>query len=548
MFHIKKNTLILFILGLIVCVPVILPYFNKGYFPTHDGEWAVVRAGEMFREVRDLQFPPRYSGVLNFGYGYPLFNFTYPFPYYLATGFHVLKFGFVDSIKIIFALSVLGSFISMFLLSRNFWKKDSAGFLSGILYVFLPYHLVDLYVRGSIGESIAFALYPLILLFCLFVLQKKWVNLSFFSIAVLTAILITTHNISVVYFGIIFLFYIGALFLSGKKRELLLTTGAFIWGALLASFFFIPALLEKKYIKLSKTPIADRSLYYVTVQKLLFSPWGYGTPTEKGAFTYQMGIPQIIGFVLACISTVKLKSVEKSITVSFVLLTILFTIMMFPFMFFIWKLPLLSEINYPWTLLLPLGFLTAFLSGAVVKLKWGTGFVVVLSFLAVALYISYARPQVATDRGDSYYLTNMATTTSSNELMPLWVTSDPSSLFNKKIISKNPVDSLIYSSNKISFNLVSDSKETVTVSQIYYPGWDAFINGKNSAISHNNKYGIMTFTVPRGKNSVVLKFSETPIRVFADAVSILSLLGLGGFMVWLLWNKKYGKEKKKFKD
>jgi hypothetical protein len=66
------------VLAFIVCLPLILPFFKTGFFPTHDGEWAVVRLSDMYREIKDLQFPARYSGYLNFQYGYPLFNFTYP--------------------------------------------------------------------------------------------------------------------------------------------------------------------------------------------------------------------------------------------------------------------------------------------------------------------------------------------------------------------------------------------------------------------------------------------------------------------------------------
>ena len=87
--------------SIIISIPLLIPYLHSGYFPTHDGEWAVVRLSDMFREVRDFQFPPRYSGNLNFGYGYPLFNFAYPFPYYIGIVIHMLGFGFVDTIKII---------------------------------------------------------------------------------------------------------------------------------------------------------------------------------------------------------------------------------------------------------------------------------------------------------------------------------------------------------------------------------------------------------------------------------------------------------------
>jgi hypothetical protein len=51
-----------FLIILLLCVPVILPYFNSGYFPTHDGEWAVVRLGDMFRTPQNsLQTPETQS-------------------------------------------------------------------------------------------------------------------------------------------------------------------------------------------------------------------------------------------------------------------------------------------------------------------------------------------------------------------------------------------------------------------------------------------------------------------------------------------------------
>ncbi len=137
--------------SIIISIPLIIPYFHSGYFPTHDGEWAVVRLSDMFRELRDFQIPPRYSGNLNFGYGYPLFNFTYPLPYYVGILIHLLGFGFVDSIKIIFALSAPLSAFFMFLASRKIWGNNWAGIVSSALYLYFPYRLVDLFVRGSIG-------------------------------------------------------------------------------------------------------------------------------------------------------------------------------------------------------------------------------------------------------------------------------------------------------------------------------------------------------------------------------------------------------------
>lgn len=529
----------LFFCGILLSIIVISPFFHKGYFPTHDGEWAVVRAGEMFREIRDQQFPPRYSSVLNFGYGYPLFNFAYPFPYYLATVFHLFKLGFVDSIKIIFAGSMIISFAGMFFLSYKFWKNIWAGFVSAVFYVFLPYHLVDLYVRGSIGESLSFALYPLLLLCCIYILEKRHTNISLFFLSILSAVLITTHNIAAVYFGIIFIAYILALFISRKNKEALITIAGFLWGALISAFFFVPALLEKRYIKLSSTPIADRNLYYVNPAKLLLSSWGYGTPTDARPFTYQLGLPQFIGFLVFAGIAFRLHSVHRAIAGIFLILSIIFILMMFPFTSFTWKAPLLSEINYPWTLLLPIGFLTSFLAGSLTKYKITKIISLFLVILSIFLYLPYAAPSEYIDKGDSYYLTNPATTTSSNEFMPLWVKKEPVSAPDKKVVTKGNVSDLSYTSKKISFTIQSLQKEVITVNQIYYPGWNAFVGERQVPIKYTNNLGVMQISVPDGQNKVTFTFAETKARLLLDAVSLLSLLTLLGFGIRAFWNERF---------
>ena len=193
-----------FIFSIVVAFPVILPYLREGYFPTHDGEWAVVRLTDMFRTLRDFQIPARYSGNLNFGYGYPLFNFVYPFPYYFGTFMHFLGFGFVNTIKILFAASVFLSAFFMFFASRILWKNTWAGVISMIMYTYFPYRMVDLYVRGSIGESLSFVLFPLLFYLAIKLVDKASVFLVG-GIGISVGVLIMTHNIMTVLFKPIFI-------------------------------------------------------------------------------------------------------------------------------------------------------------------------------------------------------------------------------------------------------------------------------------------------------------------------------------------------------
>ena len=530
MIKILKSQLFFVLIGLIFCLPIIIPYIKSGYFPSHDGEWAVVRAGEMFREIRDLQFPPRYSSVLNFGYGYPLFNFAYPFPYYLATVFHMLHIGFTDSIKLIFAASVMGSFMGMFYLSLYFWKNKVLAFASGILYVYLPYRLVDLFVRGSIGESIAFCIYPLLVLSLLLITSPKRRNWGIFSTAILIPILITTHNISAVFFGIIFLAYILALCASKKYTEALFSFLAIVWGGLISAYFIFPALLEKQNIKLSKIPIADRNLYFVSIQKLIMPTWGYGTPTDTNPFTYQIGVPHICTWLFSIVAIRRAKNFEKSLGVSFLVLSLILAIMMFPISAFVWRLPLLSDINYPWILLLPIGFIICFISGALTHIKYGVYISLLAALASILMFMPYAAPSKTINFGDEYYLTNEATTTSSNELMPLWVKELPTQHFDQKIVTKGVISDLEVKSNRIYFNVVLLKPERTRINQIYYPGWKAFVNEASTPISYENKQGIMTIPLPSGNSQVMLLFAETPLRLLSNSVTLLSLIGLGCFM------------------
>lgn len=514
-------------------LPVILPYFHPGFFPTHDGEWAVVRLTDMFRTLRDHQFPPRYSGFLNFEYGYPLFNFTYPFPYYLGVVLHFFKIGFVDSIKLIFAASVPLSAIFMFLLSKKLWKSTLAGFIGAVFYVYLPYRLVDLFVRGSIGESISFALYPLLVfLFARLCKNPSWFSQALFSIFL--AVLVMSHNIMAVFFlPVIFVFFVFFYFSKEIKSLFSIITSVFL-GGVLSAFFWAPALLEKHNILLSKIPIANRNLYFVTLKDLFIPKWGYGVPTAPNGFSYQIGWPLVlifllvVGYLLSKIFFVRKRNYvnrEFKLVIFIVIGIIALVFMLFPVSAPIWKtLPLLSDINYPWTLLLPLGFLLSLLSGFLAdRFKYVS---IVIVILAVIAFLPHAKPSAYINRGDAYYLTNEATTTSSSELMPLWVKVFPTySPLNKVAIlnGKGKVENIYYNSKLLSFSTDSSERLKVEINIIYYPGWSAYINGLKTVITYSNPKGVMNITIPAGKHTVLFKLTETPLRLTSDIISVVAL-------------------------
>ncbi|OGH42383.1 MAG: hypothetical protein A3H79_00725 [Candidatus Levybacteria bacterium RIFCSPLOWO2_02_FULL_36_8b] len=533
--------------SLLISAPIILPFFHTGYFPTHDGEWAVVRLADMFRMLRDFQIPARYSGELNFGYGYPLFNFAYPFPYYLGIAIHFLGFGFVNTIKIIFAGSVIFSAFFMFLASRNLWKNTWAGIISAIMYIYLPYRMVDLYVRGSIGESLSFALFPLLFYLSVKLIKKSSV-LLISSIAFVTGALIMTHNIMAVLFMPIFIVFSLIQIILKKRRAIKPFVISIVLSFGLSAFFWVPAIFEKSNILLSQTPIADRSLYFATLKQFIFPKWGYGVPTDPAGFSYQLGLAHLAAFAFAILSLLfsliknkrYLKEHFMKITSILTIITVFFVFLLFKPSDFLWRnIPFLSEINYPWITLGILGFLVSLLAGSLFKHTLGKYVAVSLVIISVFTVLPYAKPEYYFNKGDDYYLTNDATTTSSNELMPLWVKKFTFQRPAKKVEiaeGAGTVSNTSYNSKKIIFDVLAKENTKIRINTIYYPGWKAYIDNKEVQIFYENEYGAIDILIPSGKHLVKANFTETPLRLISDIISVSSFFVL---LLFIIKRNKY---------
>ncbi|MDO8659114.1 MAG: hypothetical protein Q7K54_00765 [Candidatus Parcubacteria bacterium] len=528
----KKILLILFCI--LISVPAILPFFHPGYFPTHDGEWAVVRLTDMFRILRDFQFPARYSENLNFGYGYPLFNFVYPLPYYLGIFIYMFGLGFVGAIKTLFIGSVLLSAMFMFLASRALWKSTWAGIISAMLYIYFPYRMVDLYVRGSVGESLAFILFPLLFYLAVKLIARSSL-LLIVSVAISIASLIMTHNIMTVLFMPLYIVFILIQILLRDKKAIKPFFISIVLGFGLSAFFWIPALFEKGNILLSQTPIASRNLYFVTFKQFIFSRWGYGVPTDPNGFSYQLGPAHLAVIIIVALYSIfaliksKKHLIGHSVKIagSLTIIVAFYIFLLFKPSDFLWKnTPLLSEINYPWIVLGILGFLISLSAGFLCRQRMGRCAMVFLSIIAVLTVFPYAKPQYYINRGDNYYLTNNATTTSSGELMPLWVKKIPVQRWKEKIEIINGegvLRDISYNSKMLKFSIDALSQSTIRVNTIYYPGWNVLVDGINVPISYANEKGAMDISVNSGNHIVRMNFGETQLRLISDIISLASI-------------------------
>ena len=61
----------------------------------------------------------------------------------------------------------------------------------------------------------------------------------------------------------------------------------------------------------------------------------------------------------------------------------------------------------------------------------------------------------------------------------------------------------------------------------YFPGWRVSIDGErlpDSALRAETEYGLLTVDVPAGEHRVLLRWSDTPQRLAAKIVMVVSLL------------------------
>ncbi len=199
-------------------------------------------------------------------------------------------------------------------------------------------------------------------------------------------------------------------------------------------------------------------------------------------------------------------------------------------------MPLLSEINYPWTLLLPIGFLLSFSVGYLrFKNNYSKVLITICLMLNCLFVWQFAKPSEYVNRSDGFYFTNDATTTSSRELMPLWVKSHPTSRPSQKvevIQGKGEVAILMNKSQRIIFRANLQKESTVRLHTIYYPGWEWKVDGTSYQFSYNNPLGVMDARIPQGDHLIEVSLQNTTIRTVANAISLVTLF-TGIFIIML---------------
>lgn len=553
--YFKKYLFIVLII--FISLFVLTDFFKPGLPLTHDGQDHVARIANFYQNLSEGNIIPRWAGNLNWGYGHPILEFLYPLPSYFASLFHFFGFTLVNSVKLVFGISFALSGLAMYLFIKELLNDDKAAFFASLLYIIAPYRFVDLYVRGAIGEHVAFLFPPLIFYFILKLSKKYSLNYLIGGIFSVAGLILSHNAITLMFLPLIFL-YIFYLFLqcSNKKNFVFNNLYLILFGFGLSAFFLMPAFMEGKYtLRDIVTSGGEYARSFVVWKDFFIPTWNYGGTLVLGK---QIGVVHWVG-VFGAITAIyylykKRNKLWKICLGSFLIFWItlfLMTSSSNP----IWQaITILQKFQFPWRFLSVTVFLSALMGGillALVKNKYKK--VVLLIFIIALLIVNknYWHAQGFLQKEEGFYKGIYAGTTDTGESAPIW-----SIRFMEKrpelkieiIEGYGEVKEIKRSFTKREYQVEAKENVRILENTLYFPGWTVLVDGKPEIIEFQdqNHRGLITFNVDKGIHKVNIDYRETKVRLLANIISAVSLLIIGGLIVFSSLSLKKGYNNSRF--
>jgi hypothetical protein len=389
-------------LTLLLSLPIIGPLLQPGYFwGAHDARHSVYFLYEFDQAIQDGVWYPRWAPDFAFGYGYPFFNIYGPLSSYLGEIFHLAGLDFVNAVKVVFGLSALLSALTMYLFVRRL-LGPAPGLIAALTYVYIPYHLFDLYVRAALAESVGFVFVPLTLWgFYESVTHPRLTALLWAALAY--AGLMFTSNLLALLFTPILGLYVAYILLMNQRiangesphfstqppfgspfasrlrlhalrfiRSSLPPAFVLLLGLGLSAIFWLPAFLEYRYVRVDQW-VGGRFAFgddFVEFFQLFSPRWGFGAsipgPDDQAGF--QIGLAATILFILSFLIVPKLTYLVVRRTLYFFQgITLIILFLTIPISYPLWTiLPLSTFAQFPWRLLVVVAPFISVVAGAIV--------------------------------------------------------------------------------------------------------------------------------------------------------------------------------------
>ncbi len=527
-------------------LPAIWPLLSPGLLRSADGELHLLRLITLDHQIRQGALYPRWTPELFTGLGHPLFSFYAPAAYYLAEALHVLGLSFLAAFKATFALLVVASGLGMYLLARRIFGMTQRwpALVSAVAYMYAPYLLTNLHMRGALPEVCAQALLPWIVLSLRGLALADKPGNYVLPVALSLGGLAVTHNITLLLAPSFLLSYVLVLWwTNGRSKERLLwLAGGFAVAAGVSAAFWLPLIVERGYVSSYAYEVAANTFIPENVWR-----WRNFLDTNL-VFDYTLAIPFQLGLaqlVLACAGALlaRRKDPEWLFLIAF---SVLAGLGMGAWAEPLWlSNEMLLTVQFPWRLLGVMSIPLAIFTGAVVLRVKGQNMQLGASLALAALVVLANRPQVAwmdvirfaDAKGLAMpavaqweFETGALGTSYMREFMPRWSSGNR---YDGEV--DQPVDLTavqVESAGRYGMALSIDSVSggPLRFMNAYYPGWRVLLNQQALMTYPSTNLGLLTVDLPAGAHQVDLSWAGTPAQRAGEIISLLSLLGLAIFV------------------
>ena len=523
----------------LLAIPAIWPLLKLGLPLSADGTLHLLRVVLLDHHISNGVLYPRWVPELFTGLGYPVFNFYSPLAYYLAELLHLIGLDFVAALIASFAVLIVFSGFGMYRLARDVLgsRHTWAALVAATAYMYAPYLLTNVYIRGAIAEVGAQAWLPWVFWSARRMLTAARPSQYVVALALTLAGLALTHNITLLFTPLILAAYIMVVWVQTDRSPVRL--GWIAVGLVAAmgvsAFFWAPLIGERG--NLAETAYEAAKTY------LPENVWRLHNFLDTSfAFEYTKDVPFRLGLVQVILAAAGLLSIRRRDAewLYFIAMALLAGLAIS-----VWAQPLwlssdiLLVAQFPWRLLSFLSIPLALFTGAILVRVPRESYRVAGAVALVALIIVANRPQVdwmpivarpgtpvtlpAVSQFE--YETGAFGTGSVREFLPRWNTStiyEPQS-------GDAPVGELQITVRQADdFNLkASVSSETggpLHFTSLYYPAWRVTLeDGTALATYPDTNLGLLTVDVPPGSHELYVEWAGTNWQRWATALSLLTL-------------------------
>ena len=549
----------MFLLPTFVGVTLLQP----GLPQTADGYLHLLRVVEVEQSWRDGVLYPRWAPDMAFGYGYPIFNYFAPLLYHLTEAVHLTGLGFETAFKLVLVGCFLLGAWGTYALARDIMGWE-AGAISAAAYVFAPFLLREVFVRGGYAQFLATCIMPAAL-WSFHRLVTRDHALYLVTSALLCGAVIVSHNISgMLFFPFLAAFVFWTVFSTRRWGRLKWAITALVLSLTLVSFFMVPALGEKSLVKLDRLreDYFEFTQHFLTLGEILSPSRVPDSSSLNPIWLLNLGTAQLLlgGLGLLGIALGPWPRDRKTQAAFFPLMLLVSVFMTLPESTVVWaNVPLLAFTQFPWRFLSVAILAAAVLSGAsaglLLRVRWPWAMAALVG-LCLVLTVGLAFPQLnarwpSTSRETlssrdvvvHEVRTGIVGTNSASECLPVWVIDEPTdSPLVPLYLSGSPIDKLDLgslpdsaSAEMLEHTVVSDeylvsspNSATLRFNTFYYPGWRAFVDSQPVPIQPSYPEGLITFAMPAGDHRVAVRFGDTPLRVAANVLSAVTALSLIG--------------------